>query len=128
MYRMNSQSRVLEEAFMRSGLPYQIIGGVRFYERKEIKDALAHLRLAQNPHDTFSLDRIINNTPAGKGIGPKTLDQLREWARDTGLSLYDAMISLTKDEGKQPLDVRANRLLSGLAHLVSDLVARREEM
>ena len=73
-YRINAQSRVLEEAFMRFGIPYQLVGGVRFYERREVKDALAYVRLARNPADRVALLRIIN-VPA-RGIGAKTVEEL----------------------------------------------------
>ena len=68
LYRTNSQSRVIEEALVRAGIPYRVVGGVRFYERKEIKDALAYLKLLLNPDDDVSLRRVINVPP--RGIGP----------------------------------------------------------
>jgi ATP-dependent DNA helicase UvrD/PcrA len=74
LYRTNSQSRTIEDALMRGGTPYRIVGGVRFYERKEVKDALAYMRLVINPHDDVSLRRVIN-TPA-RGIGKGVLDAL----------------------------------------------------
>ena len=74
LYRTNAQSRAIEDALMREGVPYKIIGGVRFYERKEIKDALAYLRLVINPHDDVSLRRVIN-VPA-RGIGKGVMDAL----------------------------------------------------
>jgi DNA helicase-2/ATP-dependent DNA helicase PcrA len=76
LYRTNAQSRLLEETFIRYNLPYRVVGGVQFYERKEVKDILAYLRLIQNPNDWVSLERIIN-VPA-RGIGPKTALALRE--------------------------------------------------
>ena len=75
LYRTNSQSRAIEDALMREGVPYKIIGGVRFYERKEIKDALAYLKLVINPHDDVSLRRVIN-VPA-RGIGKGVMDTLQ---------------------------------------------------
>jgi DNA helicase II / ATP-dependent DNA helicase PcrA len=75
LYRTNAQSRAIEDALMREGMPYKIIGGVRFYERKEIKDALAYLKLIINPHDDVSLRRVIN-VPA-RGIGKGVMDSLR---------------------------------------------------
>ena len=92
LYRTNAQSRVLEEVFLRYGIPYKIVGGIRFYERKEIKDLVAYLRLIQNPNDSVSLVRIIN-TPARK-IGPKTIEVLQQYALQNGLSLYQAMESV----------------------------------
>jgi len=89
LYRTNAQSRALEEAFMRYALPYKIVGGVKFYLRKEIKDMVAYLRLIQNPDDSVSLLRIIN-VPARK-IGPKTIETLMAWANAHGLSLFKAM-------------------------------------
>jgi len=75
LYRTNAQSRVIEEAFMGSGISYRIVGGLRFYERKEIKDILAYLKLISNPKDEIALSRIIN-TPT-RGIGKKTIEQLK---------------------------------------------------
>jgi DNA helicase II / ATP-dependent DNA helicase PcrA len=77
LYRTNAQSRLLEETLLRYSIPYRIVGGVKFYERKEIKDLLAYLRLIQNPDDWVSMERVIN-VPA-RGIGPKAVASLREW-------------------------------------------------
>ncbi|MBI2634644.1 UvrD-helicase domain-containing protein [Candidatus Peregrinibacteria bacterium] len=90
LYRTNAQSRVLEEVFLRYGIPYKIVGGIRFYERKEIKDIMAYLRLAQNPNDSVSLHRIIN-VPARK-IGEKTIEIMQEFALKNNLSLFKAML------------------------------------
>src|SRR5437016_13079577 len=84
-YRINAQSRVLEESFVRFGIPYQLVGGTRFYERREVKDALAYVRLARNPADRVALERIVN-VPA-RGIGEKTLEELRAWAESHGTTL-----------------------------------------
>jgi len=89
LYRTNAQSRAIEEVFLRYGLPYKIVGGIRFYERKEVKDMIAYLRCVQNPADSVSLLRIIN-TPARK-IGTKTIEVLQSYAGRHGLSLFDAM-------------------------------------
>ncbi len=88
-YRTNAQSRAIEEAAMRAALPYAIIGGIRFYERKEIKDLVAYLRVLANPADDASLERIIN-TPA-RGIGDQTLAALRAAARAAGMSLAEVV-------------------------------------
>ncbi|NWJ44628.1 MAG: UvrD-helicase domain-containing protein [Chloroflexi bacterium] len=98
LYRTNAQSRALEEMFIRRGIPYQLIGGTRFYERKEVKDALAFLRLIQNPYDSISFTRIITNTPAGKGIGPRTLIDLSQWANQMSLPIYVALQLLQSQE------------------------------
>jgi DNA helicase II / ATP-dependent DNA helicase PcrA len=89
LYRTNAQSRVMEEVFLRHGLPYKIIGGIRFYERKEVKDLVAYLRVIQNPEDTVSLFRIIN-TPTRK-IGAKTLEIIQGYAHKKGISFFEAM-------------------------------------
>lgn len=97
MYRTNAQSRTLEEAFMTHGLRYQVVGGTRFYERKEIKDILAYLRLLVNPTDSVSLTRIIN-TPR-RGIGERTIEQLNRHATASGVSIYHLLGML---ENKSP--------------------------
>lgn len=89
LYRTNAQSRSIEDALRRSGIPYTIVGGTRFYERKEIKDVLAYLRLLVNPNDEESLLRVINY-PA-RGIGETTLERLREFARQQNISLFNAL-------------------------------------
>jgi ATP-dependent DNA helicase UvrD/PcrA len=97
LYRTNAQSRVLEEVFLRHGLPYQIVGGLRFYERKEIKDILAYLRLVQNPNDEVSLIRIIN-TPTRK-IGAKTLEVIQRFSIEKNISMFDAMLLAESIDG-----------------------------
>jgi DNA helicase-2/ATP-dependent DNA helicase PcrA len=87
-YRTNAQSRVLEDVFMKAGIPYRVIGGVRFYERKEIKDVLAYLRVVVNPQDTVSMRRIIN-TPK-RGIGDQSVAALEAFAREEGITLLEA--------------------------------------
>ncbi len=88
-YRTHAQSRVLEEVLLRERIPYHIVGGLKFYERKEVKDILAYLRVVHNPADTLSLERIIN-TPR-RGIGIRTLTRVKEYARRQALDLYDAL-------------------------------------
>jgi len=89
-YRTNAQSRALEEACVQRGIKYKLIGATRFYERKEIKDALAYLRLIHNPSDSVALGRIINEPP--RSIGAKTVEGLRGWAADLGVSEYAALL------------------------------------
>jgi len=89
MYRTNAQSRVLEEAFVARRMPYRLIGGTRFYQRREIKDCLAYLRVVNNPFDSVSLLRVINVPP--RGIGQKTLDDLTHWAQSQALPLYSSL-------------------------------------
>ncbi|MBI4365437.1 MAG: UvrD-helicase domain-containing protein [Deltaproteobacteria bacterium] len=88
-YRINAQSRLFEEAFRRAGVPYMIFGGIRFYERREVKDCLAYLRLLVNPHDGVSLTRIIN-IPT-RGIGKTTVDRLLGSAARLGVSVYELL-------------------------------------
>jgi len=96
MYRTNAQSRVLEEAFVRYGLPYKLVAGTRFYERREVKDLLAYFRFLQNLADDNSLLRIIN--VPGRGIGPRTLEQINAAARSLNLSLYETLAWLLAPE------------------------------
>ena len=88
-YRTNAQSRVFEEVFIRVGLPYRVVGGVRFYERKEVKDALAYVRVLVNPLDTVSLRRIINEPK--RGIGDRAQASIEHFASRQGISFWDAM-------------------------------------
>ncbi|MGB6837194.1 MAG: UvrD-helicase domain-containing protein [Dehalococcoidia bacterium] len=89
MYRTNAQSRALEEAFLREAIPYRLVGGTRFYERREVKDIIAYLRLVHNPYDRVSVARVIN-VPA-RGIGQKTLAEMEAWAASLESPLYGAM-------------------------------------
>lgn len=89
LYRTNAQSRVLEESFMRFGIPYKVVGNVNFYQRKEIKDMIGYLRLIHNPDDSVSLLRIINVPP--RKIGAKTLETLQAYAAHYGISMFRAM-------------------------------------
>jgi DNA helicase II / ATP-dependent DNA helicase PcrA len=88
-YRTNAQSRALEDVLVREGVPYQVVGGVRFYERAEIKDAMAYLAVISNPSDSGALERIIN-VPK-RGLGATSVARLQEHARRNGVSLYDAL-------------------------------------
>lgn len=88
LYRSNAQSRVLEEALLRARIPYRIYGGMRFYERLEIRNALAYLRLVNNPLDDTALERVINVPP--RGVGERSLEKIRQLAREEGCSLWEA--------------------------------------
>lgn len=114
LYRTHALSRVLEEEFMRSGIPYRIVSGVRFYERKEIKDLLAYLRLVHNPDSDVSFLRVVN-TPR-RGIGATTLDRLSSYARQFELSLF---ASLSYLDGVDGISTKASRALSGFGSLVN---------
>jgi len=99
MYRTNAQSRVLEEAFMRGGMPYKLVAGTRFYARREVKDVIAYLRLVRNPQDSVSLARVIN--VPGRGVGQQTQAKLVEIANDLRGSLYRAIQVVVSDRGEE---------------------------
>lgn len=116
LYRSNAQSRLIEEALLRTGIPYRIYGGVRFYERAEIKDALAYLRLIANTRDDSAFDRIVNFPT--RGIGQKTLDELRFFAANESCSLWQAANALVE---QQILPQRAETALKKFLQLISGL-------
>jgi len=120
LYRTNAQSRAIEDALMREGIAYRIVGGVRFYERKEVKDALAYMRLVINPHDDVSLRRVIN-VPA-RGIGKGVMDALEKFRSETGGSAapgrFDAEFPLLA-AGLQPV-ISANSLWTALVRGVDE--------
>ncbi|MDY6828665.1 MAG: DNA helicase II [Pseudomonadota bacterium] len=116
LYRSNAQSRVLEEALLRAAIPYRIYGGQRFYERLEIRNALAYLRLLVHRQDDAALERVIN-TPS-RGVGAKTLESLRERARADGVPLWDAMHTCVTSGG---LPARARSSLAAFIELIDDL-------
>src|SRR5690625_836170 len=89
LYRTNAQSRAIEDALVKSNIPYKMVGGMKFYDRMEIKDLMSYLKVIQNPNDDISFERIIN-VPK-RGIGPKTVDKLKEHGRHTGASIYEAI-------------------------------------
>jgi len=124
MYRTNAQSRALEEACLRIGVPYKLVGGVKFYQRREVKDVLAYLRVLSNPGDEVSLARILNVPP--RGIGTKTVDQLTFMARARGLSLYATLEGLDQANPADniPWTPRSHKALMGFVHLLQGL--RRE--
>ncbi len=120
LYRTNAQSRSLEESLRRGGIPYRLVGGVSFYQRKEIKDALAYLRLAVNPADDASLLRVLN-VPA-RGIGDKTVDALRAYAAERGVSFWTA----AQNPEAAGLTGRAAKAVTDFAFLVSRFATRAE--
>jgi len=114
-YRTNAQSRVFEEIFMRAGVPYKVVGGVRFYERKEVKDLLAYLRVLVNPDDEVSLRRIIN-TPK-RGIGDRALDSIDDLAKRDTISFWQALSRSTSTE----LSPRANSSIQAFVSMMTAL-------
>lgn len=146
MYRVNAQSRALEESCMRYGMLYQVVGGQKFYQRQEVKDVTAYLRLAVNPDDDVSLERVIN-TPT-RGIGQRTLDELTRLARSANMSMFAAIDSLaagatgaagetgasgdsgeaaTGDQLINPFPARALRALTDFHGLIKSLQKERED-
>ncbi len=122
LYRINAQSRVLEEMFMREGLPYKIIGGQKFYDRKEIKDIIGYLRLIQNPADNVSLKRVIN-VPK-RGIGDTTVDSAEEIAVASGISIF----SVISNAQELPALKRAAQKLDSFATMIMKLRTMKESM
>ena len=129
MYRTNAQSRVLEEAFIRYGVPYRLVAGTRFYERREVKDVIAYFRLIQNPQDNVSLQRIIN--VPGRGIGQSTVAKLSGWAKSMGASAYDALRLLVdfkqkKETTELPFDGRSGDALARFSQMMADFVEKSQ--
>ncbi len=123
LYRTNAQSRVFEESFMKEELPYKIVGGLRFYDRKEVKDIIAYLKVIQNPDDNISVKRIIN-TPR-RGIGLATISKIEDYALEHGESFYGALLSL---DNIQTLNARAKNSISPFVDTVNQLIAKKEVM
>jgi DNA helicase-2/ATP-dependent DNA helicase PcrA len=114
LYRTNSQSRVFEEAMRRAGLAYNIVGGFSFYERMEVRDIIAYLKLALNPNDSIALQRVINSPP--RGIGKQTVDELARRANDYALSLWETIaLSVDKPDG---LSMRAVSALRSFRRII----------
>ena len=123
-YRTNNSSRSLEEVFIRAGIPYKVVGGVRFYERKEIRDIVAYLRVLDNPGDAVSMRRILN-TPR-RGIGDRAEACVAVYAENTGASFADALVAAA--EGKVPmLNTRAEKAIAGFVELLDDLRGRLDD-
>ncbi|MEP6923238.1 MAG: UvrD-helicase domain-containing protein [Pyrinomonadaceae bacterium] len=121
LYRTNAQSRVFEEALRRQRIEYNIVGGFSFYERAEVKDIIAYLKLALNPHDSIALLRVINTPP--RGLGKATLDELQFQARDFGVSIWEAVsVALDPAPGTvQKLTPRAINSLKTFQQIVKTL-------
>ena len=117
-YRTNNSSRAVEEVFIRAGIPYKVVGGVRFYERKEIRDIVAYLRVLDNPGDAVSLRRILN-TPR-RGIGDRAEACVAVYAENTGTTFADSLVAAA--EGRVPmLNTRAEKAIAGFVELLDEL-------
>ena len=118
LYRTNTQSRVFEEMLIKSGISYSMVGGVKFYDRKEVRDVMAYLKLLYNPYDTLSLQRIIN-VPK-RGIGQATINKLQDYANAQGISLFEVITNAAAVPGLSP---RFIAKLEEMSSLIFDLIA-----
>ncbi len=118
LYRMNSQSRAIEEILRREGIPYKIVGGLKFYERKEIKDIISYLRLIYNFSDNISLKRVINEPK--RGIGKTSIDNIQEISEKTGLSMFD-IIKHADEYGLNRVKANANEFIETIEYLRSKI-------
>lgn len=121
LYRNNSQSRVLEEMLVRAGIPYRIYGGLRFYDRKEVKDIVAYLRSIVNPADDVSLKRIINQPK--RSIGDSTIAELTRYAAEKDMPLYSALMDIP-----EALSARPRKCVSEFGELMNEMVLSRDDM
>ncbi|HEL1351270.1 TPA: DNA helicase PcrA [Streptococcus equi subsp. zooepidemicus] len=122
LYRTNAQSRTIEEALLKSNIPYTMVGGTKFYSRKEIRDVIAYLTVVANPSDNISFERIVNEPK--RGVGPGTLDKLRQFAYGQEQSLLEAASSLEQS----PLKGKAAQAMLALASFLSDLRADLDQL
>lgn len=123
LYRSNAQSRVIEEALMQDAVPYRVYGGLRFFERVEIKDVLAYLRLVSNRHDDAAFERVVN-TPT-RGIGAATLTKLRQYAREMNLPMWHAAAEMLADK---QFPARAGNALQHFLELVDSLTPEDDSL
>jgi len=127
MYRTNAQSRALEDAFIRAGIPYKLVGATRFYARREIKDVIAYLRLIHNPTEGVSMARVINVPP--RGIGQKTMAALDAAALKRDVSVYEVLREVRDSDSRAPkLGTRAQRTAVAFLELLDGWIAAREQM
>ena len=123
LYRSNAQSRILEERFVSEGIPYRVYGGMRFFERAEIKNALAYLRLMDNPNDDASFERVVN-TPT-RGIGERSVEKIRDVSKQVNQPLWKAAKLILEDKG---LPTRAANALQGFIDLIEEMKAATDEL
>ncbi len=122
-YRINAQSRAIEEELVKGQIPYTIVGGMKFYERKEIKDILAYLKLIANPSDGISLKRIINQPP--RGIGEKTMERIAAFSKEKSLPLYEGMKEALKEDWLPPA---VRERIGGFVHLMEEFRKEAETL
>lgn len=123
LYRTNAQSRTFEEAFLREGLPYKIVGGLKFYDRKEVKDIIAYLKVLENPNDNISLKRIIN-TPK-RGIGNATIEKIEQYSAERDQSIYASILRVEDIGG---LSTRIKNSIRSFVDMMNTLLAKKEIM
>ncbi len=123
LYRTSAQSRLFEEALIQTDLPYRVYGGMRFFERAEVKDALAYVRLINNHHDDVAFERAVNQPP--RGIGPRTLDALRQHAREFSCSMWQAAIELQQGGAMQ---ARAANAIQRFVDLIEENSVAHDEL
>ena len=131
MYRVNAQSRALEEACLHQGMQYRLVGGIRFYHRREVKDLMAYLHLLHNPQDEVNLTRVINVPP--RGIGAKSMQELVRWSQRENISLYAAMqrIAQARQQGEPcpaPLPSRAASSIANFCDIVERLLEQSTQL
>ena len=126
MYRVNAQSRPLEEACLRRGMHYRLVGGIRFYQRKEVKDLMCYLRLLANPNDAVSLRRVLNVPP--RGFGQRSLEDLERWAAYRDIPIFNAIEQIASGEASSPLGARATSTLRSFHQLVHGLAELSREV
>ena len=116
MYRINAQSRSLEEACIQQGIQYRLVGGVRFYQRREIKDLMGYMHLIHNPQDEVNLTRVINVPP--RGIGAKSLKDFINWCHNNKITLYEGIQRTYESKilGSQEIPAISNRAVSSIAN------------
>ena len=123
LYRKNAQSRSFEEKFSFRGIPYRVLAGLRYYDRKEIKDVMAYLRLIENPGDNVSLMRIINEPK--RGIGGKTLAGIEEYAKAYGMTMFDA---LCDDQLRAAFGPKLRKSIEGFTSFINDIRAEQDNL
>lgn len=123
LYRTNAMSRILEEAFVKSGVPYKVIGGLKFYDRKEVKDILAYLRVINTPKDSISLLRIIN-TPK-RGIGDSTIDKIKEYGSDRDLNLFEGILDIENIDG---ITKRAQNSIDKFIDMMKEFIEKKDNI
>lgn len=121
-YRTNAQSRVIEEYFVRVGIPYRVVGGTRFYDRREIKDALSYLRAINNPIDEVSIKRVINNPK--RGVGDTSVAKVDAYVAETGVGFMDAL----RQAAEAGVTGKALKGIASFVHLIDDLKERSAEL